>query len=131
MEFMQGFPIPLRDVSKVMVDTAPDPVMMYLTVIDVISQQDLMKMAVFNDTQFLSSIQVVDYSILMGIDADSHQLVIGIIGNSYFCVCCDAYLTYGVSSPSPRLYSPVHLGQSRGAEDEIHRRSYPGYHSGS
>ena len=86
MEFMQGFPIPLRDVSKVVVNTAPDPVMMYLTVIDVIAQQDLMKMAVFNDTQFLSSIQVVDYSILMGIDADSHQLVIGIIGNIDCCV---------------------------------------------
>jgi hypothetical protein len=35
--------------------------------------------AVQNDTLFLSIINVVDYSILMGIDENSHEIVVGII----------------------------------------------------
>jgi 1-phosphatidylinositol-3-phosphate 5-kinase len=35
--------------------------------------------AVLNDTLFLSIINIVDYSILIGFDDDTHEVVIGII----------------------------------------------------
>ncbi|XP_071721358.1 1-phosphatidylinositol-3-phosphate 5-kinase FAB1B-like [Rutidosis leptorrhynchoides] len=40
----------------------------------------LLEMAVWNDTSFLASINVVDYSLLVGVDEDKHELVLGIIG---------------------------------------------------
>jgi 1-phosphatidylinositol-3-phosphate 5-kinase len=35
--------------------------------------------AVLNDTLFLSIVNVVDYSILVGFDENSHEIVVGII----------------------------------------------------
>ncbi len=35
--------------------------------------------AVLNDTLFLSIVNVVDYSILVGFDETSHEIVVGII----------------------------------------------------
>lgn len=41
--------------------------------------KEYMKKAIFNDTLFLSNRGIVDYSILVGIDEDSRELIIGII----------------------------------------------------
>ena len=46
--------------------------------------------AVMNDTLFLSIINIVDYSILVGIDEDSHEIVVsGLVGVGVQtdCVC--------------------------------------------
>lgn len=39
----------------------------------------LLRASVFNDTLFLSKLNVMDYSLLVGIDSDSKDLVIGIV----------------------------------------------------
>ncbi|PSS18143.1 1-phosphatidylinositol-3-phosphate 5-kinase [Actinidia chinensis var. chinensis] len=39
----------------------------------------LLERAVWNDTSFLASIDVMDYSLLVGIDEEKHELVLGII----------------------------------------------------
>jgi len=56
VEYMGGRPLPLRDEAKAYFNHA-----------------------VLNDTLFLSLINVVDYSILVGIDEDKRELVVGII----------------------------------------------------
>ena len=56
MEFTSGRPLPLRDQAKAYFNSA-----------------------VLNDTLFLSLINVVDYSILVGMDEENHVLVVGII----------------------------------------------------
>jgi 1-phosphatidylinositol-3-phosphate 5-kinase len=45
----------------------------------VASSQALFHTAILNDTQFLSVVNIVDYSIVVGIDDDTHELVVGII----------------------------------------------------
>lgn len=37
-------------------------------------------MSVFNDTLFLSNLEVVDYSIIVGLELKTQKLVVGIIG---------------------------------------------------
>ncbi|KAI0523274.1 hypothetical protein KFK09_005669 [Dendrobium nobile] len=39
----------------------------------------LLERAVWNDTSFLASIDVMDYSLLVGVDEDNHELILGII----------------------------------------------------
>lgn len=39
----------------------------------------LLERAVWNDTSFLASVDVMDYSLLVGLDEENHQLVVGII----------------------------------------------------
>lgn len=56
MELTKGRPFPLKHRAKLFFDKAA-----------------------LNDTEFLSVINVVDYSILVGFDEDSHQVVVGII----------------------------------------------------
>jgi len=56
VEFTEGRPLPLHDQAKAYFNNA-----------------------VLNDTLFLSLINVVDYSILVGMDDENHQLVVGII----------------------------------------------------
>jgi hypothetical protein len=41
-------------------------------------------MTIWNDTLFLSSLNVMDYSLVVGIDEDNNDLVVGIIGE--FCL---------------------------------------------
>jgi hypothetical protein len=56
MEFTKGRPFPLKHRAKM-----------------------FFHKAVQNDTLFLSIVNVVDYSILVGVDENSHELVVGII----------------------------------------------------
>ena len=56
LEFTGGRPLPMDDKSKV-----------------------LFQMSICNDTLFLSMINVLDYSILVGIDEEKMELVVGII----------------------------------------------------
>ncbi|KAI0241530.1 Mitochondrial distribution and morphology protein 12 [Massospora cicadina] len=41
--------------------------------------KQLLHMAIFNDTKFLSSLQVMDYSLLVGIDEQRKELVVGMV----------------------------------------------------
>lgn len=56
LEFTSGRPMPLTDRAKA-----------------------LFQMSILNDTLFLSIINVLDYSILVGVDDESNELVVGII----------------------------------------------------
>ncbi len=42
----------------------------------------VLRASVYNDTLFLSKLNVMDYSLLVGIDNESKELVIGIVGNN-------------------------------------------------
>jgi hypothetical protein len=41
-------------------------------------------MTIWNDTLFLSSLNVMDYSLLVGVDEENNELVVGIIGKILF-----------------------------------------------
>lgn len=56
LEFTQGRPVPLTDRAKA-----------------------VFQMSILNDTLFLSIINVLDYSILVGVDEENMELVVGII----------------------------------------------------
>jgi 1-phosphatidylinositol-3-phosphate 5-kinase len=56
LEFTSGMPLPLTDRAKA-----------------------LFHMSILNDTLFLSIINIIDYSILVGIDEEKHELVVGIL----------------------------------------------------
>lgn len=36
--------------------------------------------SLFNDTQFLLSLDVMDYSLLVGFDEDTNEIIVGIVG---------------------------------------------------
>ncbi|KAI7898140.1 uncharacterized protein BX663DRAFT_556092 [Cokeromyces recurvatus] len=40
----------------------------------------IMELAIRNDTEFLAKCNIMDYSLLVGIDQDKHEIVVGIIG---------------------------------------------------
>ena len=44
--------------------------------------QSVLNKALNSDTEFLASQLVMDYSLLVGIDEETSQLIVGIIGNS-------------------------------------------------
>jgi 1-phosphatidylinositol-3-phosphate 5-kinase len=44
-----------------------------------LSKQAVFHTAIMNDTLFLSLVNVVDYSIVVGLDEENHELVVGII----------------------------------------------------
>lgn len=56
MELTKGLPFPMKHLANT-----------YL------------QMAIENDTEFLSHVNIVDYSILVGIDEDNFEVVVGII----------------------------------------------------
>lgn len=41
----------------------------------------IMELAVQNDTLFLSKCNIMDYSLLVGIDQNKNEMTIGIVGN--------------------------------------------------
>ena len=56
----------------------------------------VLSQAIGSDTQFLASQSVMDYSLLVGLDKERRELVVGIIGMYcivlylLYCVCCIA-----------------------------------------
>lgn len=56
MEYTKGFPLPLSESSK-----------------------EMLNACVHNDSMFLTSLSVVDYSLLVGLDNEKNELVVGII----------------------------------------------------
>jgi len=40
----------------------------------------MLRGALWNDTKFLQSVNVMDYSLLVGVDDQSNELVLGIVG---------------------------------------------------
>lgn len=40
-----------------------------------------MELAILNDTEFLSKCNIMDYSLLVGIDHDNYEMTVGIVGN--------------------------------------------------
>lgn len=40
----------------------------------------ILRGALYNDSKFLSDINVMDYSLVVGVDNETHELVVGIVG---------------------------------------------------
>jgi hypothetical protein len=40
----------------------------------------ILELAISNDTEFLSKCNIMDYSLLVGIDQDKHEMTVGIVG---------------------------------------------------
>lgn len=82
LEFTKGRPMPLTDRAKAVfqmsiLNVSSEPNSIYA---DEFDQHMLIFLpSLFQDTLFLSIINVLDYSILIGIDEDSMELVVGII----------------------------------------------------
>jgi hypothetical protein len=63
----------------------------------------VLTLGITNDTQFLSSHLVMDYSLLVGLDSAKKELVIGIIGK---LLCFSWKMTYHVQNISGSLLCP-------------------------
>lgn len=46
--------------------------------------KQLLKKAIMNDTEFLASRNIMDYSLLLGIDETKKELTVGIVGKSIY-----------------------------------------------
>jgi hypothetical protein len=47
--------------------------------------------SLYNDTQFLLSLDVMDYSLLVGFDEDTNEIIVGIVGTFiYICLSLQA-----------------------------------------
>jgi hypothetical protein len=79
MELTNGRPFPLKHRAKVTtVQRGTYVQTKLLTLLRTVAQLFFHK-AVQNDTLFLSIVNVVDYSILVGFDENTHEIVVGII----------------------------------------------------
>jgi 1-phosphatidylinositol-3-phosphate 5-kinase len=43
----------------------------------------ILRGSLYNDTKFLSDINVMDYSLVVGVESVSNELVVGIVGTQY------------------------------------------------
>lgn len=50
----------------------------------------LLRMSLYNDTLFLEKMNVMDYSLLVGVDTVNQELVVGIVGK--FCFSTREYV---------------------------------------
>ena len=66
----------------------------------------ILRGALFNDSKFLAEINVMDYSLVVGVDSNNNELVVGIVGERKW----QQRRLYWVSY-HPILYPHVHLGQ--------------------
>ena len=71
--------------------------------------QGVLNKALNGDTQFLSSQLVMDYSLLVGIDDETNQLIVGLIGQ-LFPSLQSSQLLIENGSILCRLYTYVHMG---------------------
>lgn len=69
----------------------------------------ILRGAFLSDTKFLADINVMDYSLIVGVDSSKNELVVGIVGK-FSCSCFQPRHHRQFS----RLYSDVHLGQEAG-----------------
>ena len=78
-----------------------------------ISEKDkaLLTSAIWNDTLLLSSLFVMDYSLVVGIDETNGQYVVGIIGIFFFDYI-ENYLCFFLilNNNSTRLHEKIYLG---------------------
>jgi len=84
----------------------------------------VLRHSLWNDTLFLAKMNVMDYSLVIGIDEEHRDLVLGIIGTSNYS-----------ESANRRLHSHVYMGQKarelgkgkriRGWRDERTYNRYP------
>jgi hypothetical protein len=80
--------------------------------------QSVLNKALSADTQFLASQLVMDYSLLVGIDDDNNQLIVGLIGKSlfdrlFFLLTLFARIFFFTKFVYLfRLHSYIHLGQT-------------------
>jgi len=78
--------------------------------------------AIEQDTKFLADNSVMDYSLLVGLEPSSDELVLGIIGKNdrvYYLYCRLALDLILVIFCNPyRLYKNVHVGQKVGDDGE-------------
>lgn len=75
MEFTDGHPLPLREANKRPFQVSVVCASKSANVINVILMSSMLQDSYLNDTLFLSTINVVDYSILVGIDEENQRLV--------------------------------------------------------
>lgn len=68
--------------------------------------KEVLLAAIQNDTEFLSTQSVMDYSLLVGLDTKNKELVLGIIGK--FATLSKHHLIIFFCL---RLYKNIHLGQ--------------------
>lgn len=43
----------------------------------------IMELAIANDAEFLSKCNIMDYSLLVGIDQEKYEMTVGIVGKCY------------------------------------------------
>jgi hypothetical protein len=69
----------------------------------------ILRCALSNDSKFLADTNVMDYSLVVGVDSLKNELVVGIVGSRF-------NESSGVLSQKKfdRLYSDLHLGQEAG-----------------
>lgn len=83
--------------------------------------------SVSNDTMVLSKNNIMDYSLLVGMDDSTNELVVGIIGTRRWRRAprprAPTMCGYAPAPPAARLHSHVHLGQAAGNVGEIQRHS--------
>lgn len=67
----------------------------------------ILRGALYNDSKFLSDINVMDYSLVVGVDSQKNELVVGIVGESSNILSHRLQIKLFVH----RLYTHLYLGQ--------------------
>ena len=49
--------------------------------------KEMLRGSLHNDTLFLSRLDVMDYSLLVGVDEENRELIVGIVGMFFVVVC--------------------------------------------
>lgn len=87
--------------------------------------KSILRAAIHSDAYFLSSHLIIDYSLLVGWDDATDQLVVGIIGENQslglqlpLLVIFDLWADISVS-PLRRLHQDIYLGQETGDGGQI------------
>lgn len=65
--------------------------------------------SLFNDTQFLLNLDVMDYSLLVGFDEDTNEMIVGIVGKVFYVWNLLSKIMNSLSR-SYRFHSNLYLG---------------------